>query len=181
MVPNTSKLGAGSAAPLRSCLKKTTAAPSVPVVAKPQAMDEDVFLDIRSPRKGRDLRPIRNIPHMYAPNIPSPLVVPTDIVVATCPATPQPKPRSDGELHFTVPTLCTRTNIPIMFGQPRVNGIHELANASKLGPGHNLSKIPVQCGLIQDAAWLAASPGKQFTRRPAFLDAGRTVNRMIAV
>jgi hypothetical protein len=181
VVSNTSNLGTGSAAPLRSCLKKTSAAPPMPAVVKPQTTDEDVFLDIRSPRKGRDLRPVRNEPHMYAPTVPSPLAVPTDNAVVRCAATPQPKPRSDGELQSTVPTPCTKTNLPIMFGQPGANGIHEPANAFKLGPGHKPSKMAVQCGLTQDAAWMAASPGKQYTRRPAFLDAGRIVNRMIAV
>jgi hypothetical protein len=169
-----------SAVPLRSCLKKPAMTPPLPRALEATIAPEDPFIDVRSPRKDRNIRRVNKVANMYTPTELQPLVATLDPAIQMCPATPQQKPRSDGDLHIAVLTPCTNTNVPSVLGQARWEGTYTQPDVSKAILGKQLH-MPVELAASTDAAWLSSSPVKQFARRPAFRNAGKAVNRMVTM
>lgn len=170
-----------SAAPLRSCLKRPAATPPLPSALETAIAREDPFIDVRSPRKDRNIRRVPKVPHLYTPTEPQPLLVTLDCTTSMCSAAPQQKPRSDGDLHTTLLTPYTNTNVPSVFGQALPEETHIQPDISKARLGSKRLRMPVELIHSTPEAWLSSSPVKQFTRRPAFRNFGKAVNRMVAI
>lgn len=170
--PNTSAQTKRTAA-LRSCLKKTVASPPLLSATHSTVALQDPFIDVRSPRKDRNLRRVYNVAHMYTPTEPLPLVATLDTAIPVCPATPQQKLRSDGDLQSTVLTPCTKGNILKESHQTRQNGKHIPFDQINASLGYKSSALPKHLALAKDAWSQATSPARPLKRAPYFPGAGQ--------
>jgi hypothetical protein len=158
---------------LRSCLKKPVAAQALACPGLSTVDLRDSLEDVRSPRKNRDLRRFHKVAHIYTPTETLPLTATLASAVTMCPATPQQKLRSDGDLQTTVLIPCTKGNIPNMSPEARKHGKYMPVNQIVTTLGSKSSTMPNHLALPKRALSQATSPARPFKRAQYFPGAGQ--------
>lgn len=158
---------------LRSCLKKPVATQALACPAQSTVDLRDPLEHVRSPRKNRDLRRAHKVAHMYTPTETLPLIATLASVIPMCPATPQQKLRSDGDLQSTLLSPCTKGNIPNMSPHTRHHGKHMPLDPISATLGSKPSIMPIHLALPKRALSQATSPARPHKRAQYFPGAGQ--------